>query len=477
MNRNRPWQWLSGLRPRLLAAFALATVLGAAAASGASYVSARTTMLTTAQDDFMNEVKQRVIDTLPQLSVPPGQADLDTLAQRIDGPAVVAYQGRSSTGQGLPITSVPGVLRSAVGSGERIQFQRVDFNGTPMFYVGMPVLGPDSTGVTVPTGIEVYASMSLGDEQTAIEELAQWAWLTVALVFPLAAGLALLAARGVLRPVRQLNLAARRLAEGKLDTRLRVRGSDELAELVATFNETAVALDRTVGELREMEAAARRFVADVSHELRTPLTAMSAVTGVLDEDAGQLPPDTAVAARLVSAETRKLARLVQDLIEISRFDTNRADLQLDDWDLATAITDSMAARGWREGPELVLDLPEGVSTRVDRRRLDVIVANLVGNALRHGGPPVEVKLRANDTMVSVEVSDQGPGIDPAVLPHVFERFYKADSARARSDGSGLGLAIALENARMHGGGIQAENRPDGGARFTLFLPRFLAVPR
>ncbi|AXB45781.1 sensor histidine kinase [Amycolatopsis albispora] len=477
MNRNRPWQWLSGLRPRLLAAFALATVLGAAAASGASYVSARNTMLATAQDDFMNEVKQRVADTLPQLSVPPGQADLDTLASRVDGATVVTYQGSTSANRGMPITAVPAQLRSAVGGSERIQFQRVDSSGTPMFYVGVPVLGPDATGVTGPTGIEVYSSISLADEQNAIEDLARWAWLTVALVLPLAAGLALLAARGVLRPVRQLNLAARRLAEGKLDTRLRVRGSDELAELVATFNETAVALDRTVGELREMEAAARRFVADVSHELRTPLTAMSAVTGVLDEDAGQLPPDTAVAARLVSAETRKLARLVQDLIEISRFDTNRADLQLDQWDLATAITDSMAARGWREGSELVLDLPEGVSAVVDRRRLDVIVANLVGNALRHGGPPVEVTLRGTDTMVSVEVTDRGPGIDPAVLPHVFERFYKADSARARSDGSGLGLAIALENARMHGGDLQAENRAGGGARFTLRLPRFPVVPR
>ncbi|GAB2742515.1 sensor histidine kinase [Amycolatopsis magusensis] len=477
MTRNRPWQWLSGLRPRLLAAFALATVLGAAAASGASYVSARNTMLGSAQDDFMNEIKRQVTETLPQLSVPPGQADLEQLAGALTGSTLVTYEDSASSGRGLPLSSVPRELRDSLKGNDHIEFQRVLVDEVPMFYVGMPVLAPDATGASRPTGIEVYASMSLSDEQRAIEELAQWAWLTVALVFPLAAALALLAARGVLRPVRQLNVAARRLAEGKLDTRLRARGSDELADLVNTFNETAVALDRTVGELRQMEAAARRFVADVSHELRTPLTAMSAVTGVLDEDAGQLPPDTAVAARLVSEETRKLARLVQDLIEISRFDTDRADLRLDDWDLATAIGDSLAARGWRDSPDLVTELPEGIGARVDRRRLDVIVANLVGNALRHGGPPVEVKLRADAAMVLVEVSDHGPGIDPAVLPHVFERFYKADSARARSDGSGLGLAIALENARMHGGGIYAENRPEGGARFTLHLPRFTEVAR
>ncbi|HKN53017.1 MAG TPA: HAMP domain-containing sensor histidine kinase, partial [Amycolatopsis sp.] len=252
--------------------------------------------------------------------------------------------------------------------------------------------------------------------------------------------------------------------------RLPAKGSDELAQLVTTFNNTATELERTVGTLRAMEADARRFVADVSHELRTPLAAMNAVTDVLDEDAGQLPPDTAVAARLVSAETRRLSRLVQDLVEISRFDAGRAELRLEDWDLATAITDSLTARGWEPGPDLVADLPAGITATLDRRRLDLIVANLVGNALRHGAPPVRVRLSAERDDVVLEVTDHGPGIGEEMLPLVFDRFTKADTARARSEGSGLGLSLARENARLHGGDIKASNT-GSGARFVVRLPR------
>ncbi|HEX6353100.1 MAG TPA: ATP-binding protein [Actinophytocola sp.] len=112
-----------------------------------------------------------------------------------------------------------------------------------------------------------------------------------------------------------------------------------------------------------------------------------------------------------------------------------------------------------------------MAARLDSRRLDVIVANLVGNALRHGAPPVTVRLRAEPDWITVEVGDRGPGMDDQILPHVFSRFFKADTARARSAGSGLGLAIAWENARLHLGSLVADNRPEGGALFTLRLPR------
>ncbi|NEB06689.1 HAMP domain-containing protein, partial [Streptomyces sp. SID13726] len=139
---------------------------------------------------------------------------------------------------------------------------------------------------------------------------------------------ALLAARSVLRPVRDMRRAAQRLGSGRFDTRIEVRGSDELAGLARTFNETAGALEQSVDELREAEVRARRFASDVSHELRTPLAGMLAVTEVLDEEAERLDPDTAAALRLVSAETGKLAVLVEDLMEISRFDPRAAELHL-----------------------------------------------------------------------------------------------------------------------------------------------------
>ncbi|WP_326837114.1 HAMP domain-containing sensor histidine kinase [Amycolatopsis rhabdoformis] len=473
MRRPRLRPWLSGLRPRLVLSFAAMTLVGAAAAAGASYVTARTTILQGVQDPAMVQLRDQVTAYLPQMTLPPDQRQLDNLADNLKGTTVAIYQGLHSR-SGLDPAQLPADLRREVADGGTIQFERVLRDGTPLLLVGMPVLQRGEGGATGAaighTGVEVYAMVSLTAQQAAIDQLAARAWQTAALALPIAVALALLAARQVLRPVRALNTAARKLGHGQLDVRLPAKGSDELAQLVTTFNSTAAELERTVGTLREMEADARRFVADVSHELRTPLAAMNAVTDVLDEDAEQLPADTAVAARLVSAETRRLTRLVQDLVEISRFDAGRAELRLEEWDIAQGVTDSLAARGWSGDDGIVADLPAGVVATVDPRRLDIVVANLVGNALRHGEPPVEVRLTADATTVTLTVTDHGPGIPAAVLPHVFDRFTKADSARARSEGSGLGLSIARENARLHGGDLEAADT-GSGARFTLRLPR------
>ncbi len=291
------------------------------------------------------------------------------------------------------------------------------------------------------------------------------------LLLALMAGVAVAASRRVLRPVRRLAQAAQRMSSGDLSVRIEPRGRDELAWLVTSFNEMAAALEDKVGELQRMEAQARRFAGDVSHELRTPLTAMTAVTDVLGGDEG-LTGDAAAAGRLVRQEVLHLNRLVEDLIEISRFDAGTAQLVTDDTDVATAVSRCLRARGW---PDVRTDVPAGLTARLDRRRFDVIIANLVGNALSHGGPPVEVTARIQPngpggTRLAVEVRDHGPGLPAATIPHVFDRFYKADNARARSEGSGLGLAIAWENARLHGGRIEAGNHPGGGAVFTVSLP-------
>ncbi|MEU5263500.1 HAMP domain-containing sensor histidine kinase [Amycolatopsis sp. NPDC021455] len=461
--------WLAGLRPRLVAAFAVIMIVGATAASGASYVSARRAILEGIQDQTMLKLRDQISAYLPTISLPPTAGTIDAFASALKPSNVLVVYHELHSSSGLSLDAVPAELRHVVAASTNIQFQRADVHGIPQFFVGVPV----QTAAGRPSGLEVYATVSLTGQQDAIDELATRAWQTAALALPFAVAVALLAARQVLRPVRALNTAASQLGRGRLDVRLRVKGSDELAQLVATFNNTAAELERAVGTLRAMEADARRFVADVSHELRTPLAAMNAVTDVLDEDAEQLPPDTAVAARLVSAETRRLTRLVQDLIEISRFDAGRAELRREELDVAAAITDSLAARGWEPGAGLVIDLPPGIGARLDRRRLDIVVANLVGNALRHGAPPVEVVLREAAGAVVLTVTDHGPGIPDDVLPRVFDRFTKADTARARSEGSGLGLSIARENARLHGGDIVAANTGTG-ARFELRLPREVA---
>jgi two-component system, OmpR family, sensor histidine kinase MtrB len=280
-------------------------------------------------------------------------------------------------------------------------------------------------------------------------------------------GLAFAASRRVLGPVRRLAEAARQMSGGDLSARVEPAGRDELAQLVTAFNTMASALQGKVAELGQMEA--RQFAGDVSHELRTPLTAMTAVADVLGDEADA---DSTAAARLVGQEIRHLNRLVGDLIEISRFDAGSAQLIAEDTDVAAAVQECLRARNWAG---VCCPVPAGLTVRLDRRRFDVIVANLVGNALRHGALPVTVRAsipvgRAGGSELVLEVRDRGPGLPAGAIGHVFDRFYKADSARARSEGSGLGLAIAQENARLHGGRIDAANDPEGGAVFTVRLP-------
>ncbi|MCI2423365.1 HAMP domain-containing histidine kinase [Saccharopolyspora sp. K220] len=468
------WRWIADrardLRVRLLLAFALLVLATATVVAGGSYVQAREVILQKAQDTAALSLVDQVRGFLPVRNLPPSQAQLDaiagTLSDRQDT-AVAVYGARRSSGNLDPDTFPP-ELRQTVRDGY-VVWQRVSWRGEPTLIVGTPLMVTWPNRTMQASGLEVYSVRSLFPEQQIIDRLAFLAWLTGGAALAFAMLLALLAARSVLRPVRELRQAAHQLGEGDLTTRLRVRGSDELADVARTFNTTAEALERQVGELRRMEADARRFVADVSHELRTPLAAMTALTDVLDDEAPRLPADAGKAARLVSQETHNLTRLVNDLIEISRFDSGAATLALDDVDVAEVVRATLRRRGWFDAVET--DLPSGVVARLDPRRLDVVIANLVGNALKHGAAPVSVRLRTAPDWISVEVRDHGPGLDPQVLPHVFDRFYKADTARTRSEGSGLGLAIAWENARLHSGSLVAANDPHGGAVFTLGLPR------
>ncbi|MEV4298442.1 HAMP domain-containing sensor histidine kinase [Microbispora rosea] len=499
-----------GLRARLLFAFALLCVVTAAAVAGGMYLLARNAILVRTQDAAVEAMKSRLEALYPLRSPAPGPDELGEIAGAVTdrySSAIAVYHEtyapvrpppgdrrpggnapaldpgvvpdapagppqRDRTLGGNPPALTPGVipegLRWAVAGGD-IAWQRVVWQDAPFLIIGMPLLIVDQDRPARVSGIEVYTARSLLPEQLSVDELAARAWRIGGAALAFAVVLALLATRGVLGPVRELGRAARLLGEGELRTRIAVRGSDELAEVARTFNTTAAELERHVEQLREMEADARRFVADVSHELRTPLAALAAVADVLDEEAARLPEPAGRAARLVSQETLSLTGLVNDLIEISRFDSGVAALALNEVDVAELVRATLRVRGW---PELVqTELAAEVTARLDPRRVDVILANLVGNALRHGEPPVSVRLRADPHRIAVEVRDHGPGLDEAVLPHVFDRFYKASAARARSEGSGLGLAIARENARLHGGDLTVTNAPDGGAIFTLRLPR------
>ncbi|WP_052488866.1 HAMP domain-containing sensor histidine kinase [Streptomyces sp. 150FB] len=476
---------LRGLRGRLLTAFLLVAAVATLTTGALTFREARTGVLQQSQDTVIGQFRDHVNDLAAGLSFPPNQAQLAALATDVarsepsgNWRVMATYDHLSATSSPKdPFDELRPAMRTAVRSRTATVFQRVTTNGRPALVIGLPVtFGTSLPNVSEPSGLAVFLTVPQTTELSYVQALVPAVERATVPALVLAVLLALLAARGVLRPVRALRGATRSIAEGHLDTRLAVNGTDELADLSRTFNETAAALEGTVAELRRMEARARRFAADVSHELRTPLAATLAVTDILDQNAAHLDPNTATAVRLISEETVKLARLVEDLMEISRFDAGAAGLNLDDIDLAESVRRTLTNRAWLETVDTQLPLPGALRGRVDPRRLDVIVANLVGNALRHGELPVRLRLSVEDhpgtggRQAVIEVLDSGPGIPDSVLPHVFDRFYKSDTARTRTEGSGLGLAITAENVHLHGGTIRAANGPEGGAVFTVELP-------
>lgn len=484
--KRRSRRLAGGLRVRLVAGFVIIALISAVTATALAYRDARTAILQRTQNTAVNDLRERVGAIAADFDVPPDQESLAGFAGRVSAgigigsPIVVArYQDLVAVSDPLADTDgrITTELRAAVRAGERARFQRVMWREQPYLVVGVPVLIHDD-GERRVSGLEVFAITDLRAERDDTAALLDSVRTGLVPVVVLAAVLALLAAGTVLRPVRKLGRATRGLAAGDLGSRVTVTGHGELADLARTFNETADALQASDAELREQEAKARRFVADVSHELRTPLAAMTMVATVLEEDADQLPPDAARAARTVGAETARLARLVEDLMEISRFDAKAVRLNAAETDIGDTVRASLALRGWSD--RVRMELPEGVRAVVDRRRVDVIVANLVGNALRHGAPPVTLTLQVTPAVagewVTLQVADHGPGLPPDARERVFDRFYKADAARTRNtaddsgQGSGLGTAIALENARLHGGTIEVADGPRGGAVFTLRLP-------
>jgi len=472
---RRGWK-LGGIRPRLFAGFAAVAVITAVIITSASYYLTRAVMLDKAQqtavqnltDDFNAYGDQlqaggasagkkledaTVANSLKQVA--------ETMAKNGDSIVIVSPTLNSTIFSTLSLSDVPADFKDAAAS-HMVQ-ERISIGGTPYIL----------TGATLePSGVQLYTYTDLGQEQHVLDNLVLIGSVSTLLALLGATVVAFFASRNILLPIRRLGVAARRLGRGDLEVRLEVTGTDELAHVSRTFNETARALALSMEELRAMDAASRRFVADVSHELRTPLTAMTAVTEVL-EDVEDADPTTVSAAHLIANETKRLARLVEDLMEISRMDAGTAGMRVEDVNLPELIEATIEARGWTE--KVRVHAPRVLPVQVDARRIDVVLANLCGNALKHGGEPVDLSVHEYPDALLIEVADHGPGIPPDALPHIFERFYKADKARGRSEGSGLGLAIAWENARLHDGELSARNRPEGGAVFTFRLPRHTPV--
>lgn len=341
----------------------------------------------------------------------------------------------------------------------------------PGIAVGAPVTMP------VAGQNELYIVYSLASEQAQLDLLQRVLAVGAGSLVVLLLVMAWYLTRQVLDPVQQAARTAERLADGHLTERMEVRGHDELASLGKSFNEMAASLQDQIERLAELSRMQQRFVSDVSHELRTPLTTVRMAAEVLYQARESFPPSQARSAELLQNQLDRFENLLVDLLEISRFDAGAAVLDVEALDLhlvldrVVALTEPLAAE---RGSRIRVHAPsDPVTVDADARRVERVLRNLLVNAVEHGeGNDIDVTLAGHATAVSVLVRDHGIGMTPVQAAHVFDRFWRADPARARTlGGTGLGLAIALEDARLHGGGLDAWGTPGEGAAFRLTLPR------
>ncbi|HET6299569.1 MAG TPA: MtrAB system histidine kinase MtrB [Kribbella sp.] len=330
----------------------------------------------------------------------------------------------------------------------------------------------DSTGGRY----QVYFLFPLTAQKDTLD-VVQRALLTAGLLLVLLLGaVAWLVTRQVVTPVRMARRIAERLAAGKLEERMQVRGTDDLARLAVSFNKMASNLQQQIRRLEELSRLQRRFVSDVSHELRTPLTTVRMAADLLHESRDQFDPISRRSVELLQNELNRFEELLADLLEISRFDAGAAALDLEDVDLrdiVARVLENHETLLHRKGCEVQLEMAEPCRAQVDSRRIERILRNLIGNAIEHSeGLPIRITTACDDDAAAVAVRDHGIGFRAEEADMVFSRFWRADPARARTTGgTGLGLSIALEDARLHGGRLDAWGSPGDGAYFRLTLPR------
>jgi two-component system, OmpR family, sensor histidine kinase MtrB len=401
----------------------------------------------------------------------------------------IAEGGTEST-PGLDLRSVPTSLEQHFTSSPEDAWTYTSIATTnelkqvvdrePGIAVGSQILLPaDGTTYTI------YFLFPLDEQQQTMGLVTRAMAIAGVLLLVMIAGVTWLVTRQVVTPVRMARQIAERLAAGRLQERLRVSGEDDLARLATSFNQMASNLQRQIRQLEDLSRVQRRFVSDVSHELRTPLTTVRMAGDVLHDARDDFDPATARAAELLQTELDRFETLLGDLLEISRFDAGAAVLDTDDVnlvDVAHRIVDSTQRLAEQRRVRLEVRAPDHPClAEADVRRVERIVRNLVTNAIDHAHGPsslrtrsalVVIRVESDEQAAAIAVRDYGVGLAPGEASMVFNRFWRADPARARtSGGTGLGLSISMEDTHLHGGWLQAWGRPGEGAQFRLTLPR------
>jgi two-component system, OmpR family, sensor histidine kinase MtrB len=375
------------------------------------------------------------------------------------------------------IQDVPQALAERVGGRKELAYVYIRSPVPPgrMLVVGAPIRIDESDG-----GIQqAYFFYPLNFQEETLAKLRNFLLIVGAGLLAAVVILAAISIGRVLKPIQRARDVAEEIAAGNLAARIpQATSQDDFGKLAESFNRMTDNLAQKIGELEHVGSLQARFVSDVSHELRTPLATVRMAADYIHAARTGLPPDAQRAAVLLERELERFENLLEDLLEISRFDAgviNLEPVEVDVGGLLDEVVDALdpIAHGRKVDVGLEIDRGQGHPlVAADPRRLDRVFSNLVKNAIEHteeGGVRIWVGRRGRDVVVTV--ADEGEGIPAEDLPHIFERFYRADVHRARTlGGTGLGLAIALENVNLHRGSIDVQSEVGRGSTFTVTLP-------
>jgi signal transduction histidine kinase len=454
-----------GLRRRILLIFTLGSMTLSAFLAVTTYGLTQSNLVQQRDDTAVDTARKnaQVVQNNLRGNPPNVQDALDALRGFQVQRPLIWYRQEWYGGEGRYVSSaLPQVLVDRVINDQVPARMVVDVGNEANIVVGWPIAG----------GGAYFEFFSLAEVNQTLSSLR----LSLTFAGIITTGLGVLlggfAARRAVRPVGAAAQAAQSFAAGRLDTRLELTDDPDLSVLANAFNDMAAALQQRV----ERDA---RFASDVSHELRSPLMTLSASVDVMDARRDEMPERAQAALDLLKSDVQRFTGLVEDLLEISRFDAGAVRLHLEELLVAEFVRQAVAVSSMPESPISVSERAEQVLIRGDRRRLARVIANLIDNARLHGGgaPTISIEEIAAPegpiTAVRIAVEDDGPGVPEAERSLVFERFARGGGAgrRTGSDGAGLGLALVDEHVRMHGGRVWVEDRLDGepGARFVIEL--------
>ena len=466
--RFTPFFVRRGLRRRITSAFAVGGLLLASTISLATLALTRQNLLEerdeTAFSVFANNGR-RVRNELTAETDDEGRRAIVERLRQTSGTFPLLRVGDEWTSADPLVfnrETVPASLLTLVESGVPARMRTVI--GTRVAIISaVPIPG-------TPTDAIYFEAAPLDDIEDTLDALAFILFGVAAVTTLFAAAFGWWAAGRLLNPLFKVRMAAEALAAGALDTRLTPPEDADLASLTASFNEMARALEERI-------ARDARFASEVSHELRSPLMTLTASVEVLYNIADELGERGRTALDLLSDDIARFRRLVEDLLEINRYDVGTADLEAEEVHIVEFVQHAIFQFGLDSAGEVDFEATPGMEDTVlmaDKRRLGRVVSNLVENASKYGAGEVRVSLERVDSLVKLGVEDNGPGVIPAERKLIFDRFHRgrAGGRRGRDSGSGLGLALVAEHVGLHGGRVWVEDRPDSnqGARFVVELP-------